>query len=518
MKFVESFIEKKKSTLLNASEVMINDYRRSQKSNDSVVDIQLKIIKDYVDGLDNNVRIIFQVPYEMVTSRFITIPVKNKKKAELMIPFQLEEDIPYSLTDTHIGSSLTTVGNVTEAAIAITKKDLFDEFYNKIKNHRVMPYILTYEASVFAEFINREKLTVPTCILDIGHETTKAYFFHEGKLCTVNNTYIAGINIDDAISKHYKIKSSEASAYKHKNAYLLTPSQYEDVNEVQKEFALLMHSIFNPLINEFKRWEIGYRIKYGNKISNVYITGGTSNIKNMINYLSQYLEVRVQYLDSFANMDNLSAVITDSKQKQVLNMANIMAFSGRGKSQLINMLSGEYAQVATDDLPLHSMTFTAIRMAALCSIIFFFLLIEMLTLNTEIKEMDDRIGQNFLKNPVLELTPGDRRTYQKNPDRIFKKLERKRKFVEQEIKTIQAASKINAVYPLVKLSSLVGPATETQLTTFESDEAGYVKASFTSADVKQLRILEGSFNNSEFKNVLTDLNEMKKTLNVEFSI
>jgi general secretion pathway protein L len=516
VKIIEAFVEKKKVTVLNSTQIIVDDYRKEHKIDGDLYKVQFQIIKDYVGNIEANARVIFQAPNEILTSRFITIPVKNKKKAELMLPFQLEEDIPYGLDEAHIGAHTEVVGKVTEASVAICRKDLFDEFYSKINEFKLIPHFLTFEASVYADYVIKQNITVPTCILDIGHTTTKAYFFHEGKLALVNSSYISGNNINEAIEKSYQVSATEAADYKHKNAFFLTPNQYEDVDESQKQFAALMHTVMEPLVNEFKRWDIGFRLKYGNKISNLLITGGTSNIKNINNYLAQYLEVRVQRLDSFVDGENLG--LADTHLKGSLNYAHIQANAARGKSKIINMLTGDYAQVATDDLPLHSMSFIGLRLGSVFAILMLFLGLEMWLLMSERNDYDKKIKAKYLKNPVLELSGADRRNFSRGRfEKVFRKLKRRRKFIEQEIKTIQAASKINAIFPLVRLSSLAASFNKTQLIKFESDEAGYVKAEFNSKDVQQLRTLESSLKNSEFKNVLVDVNELKKSLRVEFA-
>ncbi len=516
VKFQESFIEKKKTTVLNCVEVVIEDFLNANQDLNSAAlsQVHISIISEYLSKLENSARVIFQLPFEMVTSRFIDIPIKNKKKAELMLPFQLEEDIPYTLAETHIAYHLQVAKNHTEASIAVSQKEHFEDYFNSLKSKNIIPYILTFEASAYSHFIYKEAISVPTCILDIGHSLTKAYFFNEGELVAVNSSYVAGQTVDEAIINHYQIPYHEALQYKHKSCYLLTKGQYEDVTEEQKDFALLMHDVFSQLVAHFKRWEIGYRIKHGNKIANVLITGGSSNIKNITNYLAQALDIRVQKLDSFQK--NSITSIGES-EKLRFNLSQMMAVGTRGKSKLINFLTGEYAQASSDDLPLNSIVFMGVRMSFVTMLLLLFLGIEYFKLNSEVKDLDIRIGQNFLKNPVLELTPRDRRNYQSQPDIVFDKLKRKRKFISQEIKTIQAASKINAVYPLVKLSNIAGIYTKTELISIESDESGFVKAVFTGEDVKDLRQIEASVKNSEFSNILTDLNELKKILRLEFN-
>ncbi|MBL7666175.1 MAG: pilus assembly protein PilM [Bacteriovoracaceae bacterium] len=515
VKFVEAFVEKKKTTILSSSEIVLDQYRQKNTTVVEQQELQFEIIKEYLAKISANVRIVFQVPFELVTNRFLVIPVKNKRKAEQMIPFQLEEDIPYPLSESHYASYLIPMNKSTDAFISIINKKAFDELHQRLNKQQLLPSILTYEATAFAAYVEKNNLTGPLCFMDMGHSLTKAYFFNEGKLVFINSSYVGGKDINEFIVKNYGISLEEVIAYKHRNCFLLTENQYSDVNESQKEFALLMHQVFSTLINDFKKWDIGFRIAYGARLNNVFITGGTSQIKGVTHYLTMYLDTRVQKFNPYSEVDNLAEASPESMAKY--SVANLMARAARGKTKLINFLTGNYSHVTTDEFPIHSLSFIGSRMLYLSMVLLAFLGIEMFMLQSKITDLDKRIQNNYLKNPVLEFSPKDRRSFNVEPEKIFTKLKRKQKFIEQEIKTIQSAAKINSIAPLIKLSNIVGSTNEAALVSFDSDETGYVKGTFTAEEIEPLKALDSILKGHNFSGLNTNLNELKKQFTFEFS-
>ena len=85
-------------------------------------------------------------------------------------------------------------------------------------------------------------------------------------------------------------------SFKHQNSFFLTENQFDDVDEDQQEFAKLMKIIFCLLSWILKKWLFGYRVSRGSNIEKIIITGGTSRITNIDNFLSQNLNFPVEVL------------------------------------------------------------------------------------------------------------------------------------------------------------------------------------------------------------------------------
>src|SRR5690606_13931914 len=104
VKFIESHLDKKnvvhdsmKETIMDMDQINIQDGH-------DIWDLQLRVVSEYLATIDYEYKLILNGPSEILTTRIKELPIANKKKAEMMIPFQLEEDIPFAMVESHISS------------------------------------------------------------------------------------------------------------------------------------------------------------------------------------------------------------------------------------------------------------------------------------------------------------------------------------------------------------------------------------------------------------------------------
>lgn len=513
IKFLNFKVEKKKINYLSSQEVVIDQDQIDVTEENFLADLQFNLISQYLEELDQEYRLIINAPSELLTDRFLELPVGNKKKAALMVPFQLEEDIPFSLSDSHIASSIRSEKNKSSAFVNITKEDEFNSFYNKIQKYDLCPKVLTSEVSVIENYIHNTKELLPKafCILDMGHSTTNAYFFLDKKLKSVHTSYIAGYVINEAICDTYSISADEATLYKHQNCFFLTKDSYSNANEQQLTFANLMDKTFNPFIKEFKRWHIGFRIQNAYPVTDIYTIGGTANIKNINSYLADNLMIQVSHLDTFSET-NCSGIDTDPKQRRKFTICNLIAQSYISKSQIINLLHGRFSIKGTADLPLQSFTFIGLRVFIIVAILMVSTIFEAQMIKQDIKAADKKL-KGILKNPVLKLAPKDIRKFKKKPNVILAKLNKEKKYIKKEIKVLQDSININAFKSFETIKALVY-GIDTELIQYNSISGGDYTAVFKTKDILALEKLDEVFKASNIKNLFTEKDSAKQTFTI----
>lgn len=513
IKFLNFTIEKKKVNYLSAREVVIDQDEINVTEEDFVTDLQFNIISQYLEEVDGDYSLILNAPSEILTDRFLDLPVGNKKKAALMVPFQLEEDIPYSLSECHMASSIRSQKESSQAFVNIAKEEDFELFFNKIKQYDVTPKVLTSEVSALENYIFHTKEILPQafCVIDIGHNTTKGYFFLDKKLKSVHTSYIAGYAVSEAICDAYSITSEEAAMYKHQNCFFLTQDQFPKVNEGQQVFANLMDKTFEPFIQEFKRWHIGFRVQNGFSISDVFIMGGTSNIKNINAYLSEQLIIPVSTLDTFIDTES-SMIDTDDKQRRKFSIANIIAQSYGHKSEIVNLLHGRFSIQGKMDLPIHSFFFIATRVAAVMIVLITSLMIERVFIGRDINAADKKL-KVLLKNPILKLAPRDQRKFKKSPKSLLGKLNREKRNIRQEIKTLQASIATNALTALDTIAAMI-TGIEVEIIQFQSISSGDYTVVLSAKDAGTITKVDEIFKESTIKNLFTEKNMSKKTFTI----
>ncbi len=512
VKFLTYKLERKKVVLLKTDEIVIDDI--STEDND-IWKTQFQIIKEYLSHIEVEYQVILTLPGEIISHRFITLPVKNKRKAMMMLPFQIEEDIPNSLSLSHWAEAVELKKDHCEATVGIVRKDLFDEYFNEIQQINLTPLALTSDVSAIEQFIDENKSNFPDhfCILNIGHESTRSFYFKDGNVVAINHSYIAGKSITMAISENYSISLEEATLYKHQNGFLHLEELYDKLDNNQREFAKMMDATLTPLISEMKRWDIGHRVEHGQPIKHIYICGGTSNIKNMDNYLSSKLNVVVEKLNPYQYMSS-SNIDYDDKIRSKFTINSILAFNAPMKSKLVNFLKGEYSIKSGDEMPLDAFTLITIRTFMVSCLISLFFIVNIFITNMRIDNAK-RAEVSLFKNPVLSsiISKSIIRRSSGNPSILINKLDDQEKMIQQEVKVIQSSLQTNALYQLNSIIPMIsGKGVEIKRFTVERNLN--MDIIVTSEDHQNLVNLEKLFKQDSRNKWFTNLDQTEKTLTI----
>lgn len=512
VKYAFCSLEKKRLIVHTHGLVILEEVKKDLPDDVPLEHIQLDIIKNFMDEFPD-AKVITHVPVDLITTRYLSLPINNKKKAELMIPFQLDENLPFSVSEAHYSSYIQKVEDHSEAQVSISPIGEFENLYSRMEAKDVIPHLMASELAYVQSYAEQSPFSGSYAIIDIGHSYTKGYFIHNKNVISNHVSYIAGSVIDEVIAETYEIPQDEAVTYKHQNCFLLTEAQYASVNKDQKEFALLMKQIFAPMVQDLKRWELGFRVKYGRPVDRVFVTGGTSNISNITNFLSLELGLKVEHLpephdcvvdeDAFEESGNLLA------------SSLTMLASQRAKNTPANMLTGNFSGTATAILPLHSTSFILSRALVLLLVISIFVGAEKLFfLNSEEKKLNAKV-QKLLKNRSLNLSSRDRRQYKRKPEALLKKIKSKTTQVHKEVDTIKQALKVNALKPLGQIHSYLSKNENIHLTLFESLNKK-IKAKFESQNAEEISILATTLSGLPLKNKKLKHKKGKRSLTLTF--
>ena len=490
IKFVEGRVHKKRFIIDDIEEVLLEDVRGPSDQEVSVHELQQRIISGFLKDQHYNGRIITQLPNEFLTNRYLDLPAKSKKDAELMIPFQLEEDLPFNIADTHyIVNLYKKINSQFSAIVQIAEKSVFATYRNFLQAYHTVPSNLTSELSIYQSFVEEKKLESNVCILDIGHQTTKAYLVYNGIIYTHHISYVAGAAIDEAISKTYNIGPAEARIFKHENSFFLTKSQLDSVTKEQQDFALMMHHTFKDLLSQIDRWLLGHRVKTGQSIEHIYLTGGCANIKNIDNYITERLHVSVSQFMT----PGLERMVSPQEYNS-LTLAYTMGASNTYREPAKNFFTKEFASALKDGIKLENTIFTFYRLALVCLILCAGFLVESLYfVNRDIKSTDREI-KKLIKSSDLNITKKQERYLRKSPDKLTKIIKQKNKAIEVDLKVLAGVPKSSALANLHTVTSAIKRNEEVSLTKYKGDlNSGFAQfQSKSDRDTKQLlKVLKG---------------------------
>ena len=126
-------VEKRKVKYLGSSETIIDRDEFNIFDENALNDLQLKIVKEIILKQEDEYSLILNSPSDLLTSRILELPVNNRKKANLMLPFQLETDLPYSLSSCHYASSIEIGKKTSSAMVSIAQSEEFNQLFFKLK-------------------------------------------------------------------------------------------------------------------------------------------------------------------------------------------------------------------------------------------------------------------------------------------------------------------------------------------------------------------------------------------------
>ena len=511
IKFFEIFADKNSFNLISFHELPLLNSNVTEDV--SLSNLQFQTIKQHLEQREFKGQLIMQLPNEYITSRYLNIPITQRKKAEQTIPFQLDESIPFSLSETHYAATLKKQEDSTTAIISASELSSFDKFYKEMTSMDIMPDILTSELSSIYSFVSLNNLSGPCAILDIGHSTTKGYFIKDNEIISNHVSYIAGKSIDEVIANTYQINNQEAVTYKHENCFFLTNEEYDSVNQEQMDFARLMKKIIDPFLLEYKRWSMGFSIKHKEKIKNIYITGGSSNIKNIIPFLTQELSTEAHHLDVYKEVKASKGVRPlNQNENNTFSICHMMVSSRSSEVSSANFLKGEYSNNFSENLPLHSMGFVGARVFIICLFTFLMLGIEKTILTGQVKKLDKKITR-LIKGPSLEIPRKIQKSYRKRPERVLSLLKKKSNLSKKEIEKFVSLGETNAISPLSTLSRGLSVNKNIDLISF-SNVKNNVAAVFKSKQPNQLSKVTTILKDLPLKNL--KVTEGSNTVSISF--
>ncbi len=511
VKFAEYSLARKNIVLIQFQELSLAEARMQFDEDISNNQLKLEIVRAFIKDHGSDLKVIFQVPNEMITARFLHLPVIQRKKVEAMIPFQLDDNLPFPLEKIIYRFTLEKEGKGSFAQVAIAEREAFAKFFGLLDTKQCMPSLLTTELSINNSFVNERADHSSYLIIDLGHSLTKGYAVEEKRIVANHLSHTASRQIDTIIAKTYGISNQEAVNYKHEQAFIFTESQYEDADGEQAEFSLLMKQTLAPLVLDIRRWIIGHRAKFGNPILKIYLTGGGSKLNNIIPFLSEELSINIERLE--LNHGQLRAD-NEFSQDPSYHFCYTQALAQNATIRPLNFLTGEFSSRSNQGFPLYSTGFLLVRTSILAASIVFLLLLQNMIISGSTKKLTKKLA-TMSKNPNLKLTRSDKNKLRRKPDLFLKVLQKKNKDLNSHIKQLKALGKVNAVETLFKLNSLVSGSDNYFLQKFVSEQ-GLTTATFSGNQIDQLESLKTVLDGLTLNNKGLELNRKSKTIQLVF--
>lgn len=309
------------------------------------------------------VKVCIGLRQDRVAIRYKFFPFSDRLKIYKSLPFELEEDIPFSpenaIFDSKIVKTIGAGAEVLACAAPHTQIEkalqlaqdcgfqaslLSDEglaFANLVENWQGAPPALPPPAPIEYEtqIIQTKKIEV---ILNMGHSRTLVCAFENKRLIAVRSILWGSKNISEALARKYQIPAIEASKELENKGFILTNKTGASFDQVT--FSDTIANSVKEMVRDLRLTLLEIRSEFDAEPTQLLMTGGTSLIKNLGPFMTQQLELPVNSFDSLAQFPQ-ALIGRDPKTTAKVGTALALALEGfkKPRNPAINFLREEFA-------------------------------------------------------------------------------------------------------------------------------------------------------------------------------
>lgn len=297
--------------------------------------------------------IITSLPSEAVSTVTLDFPFDQPKKIEQVLPFQLEEVIPLDVEDVVYDYQIVrrTEEGAATVLIAYVRRSMFERFLELLQAVDLDPKVVGVGPLALFNLYDPllgEHATAPTAILDLGHVHSELVIFDQGQPTVVRSLSGGGLDITEGLADAFNVDLLRAEQGKHAEGMVSDAPVIADPGETQPARQALIGKVcrraIDDILREARRSLAAHLDHTGHPVSQLYLTGGTSQMPGLRQYVESQLGVSVGILDPLA-MPNKKLREEGQRIQPYASKAIAGALRGvsRSHQSLINLRKGEYA-------------------------------------------------------------------------------------------------------------------------------------------------------------------------------
>jgi general secretion pathway protein L len=281
----------------------------------------LDLLRNLFNDYDlSNTRFILGLRQNFVSSRLRIFPFRERHKILKSLPFELEDDLPFSQEDAIFEAKITKfLGPQAEVFALASPKERIIEMLAMASDCGIDPDILSVEGLALSNLIEPfmlppaeeplqeaplPELRPGIAILHMGHEHSVFVSMQNATVKLIRHIDWGGKQLAEAISKKYSMHYLEAlKELQRKSFLLLTP---EGATKDQILLSDTLKIALEPFVQDIRLSLIETRSDHHLEYKELLLTGGVGTLKGLSGYLTQQLEVatnRLSQVEAFPSLD-----------------------------------------------------------------------------------------------------------------------------------------------------------------------------------------------------------------------
>ncbi|MHB8875180.1 MAG: pilus assembly protein PilM [Myxococcaceae bacterium] len=295
-------------------------------------------------------QVVVALPGPSLATHQMTLPFSDVKRIEATIPFEIESQLPFDLTEAVFDYQIAaTREKASDLLIGVVRKDELRGLLEVLAAHKLDPRIVTLPGMAYQNLL----LAAPSCfvdagggpddavaVLDLGHERTTLAIGRPGVGVELVRTFAGGgKDLTRGLATEFGVSPEEAAEWKEAHGVIgaAAASRGPDAERASAAFIRALQ----PILRDLRATLKNHAARTRRTVSKVYLCGGTARLPGLDAQLSRDLNLPAKLL----TLPPEAAVVPREDQ---LPAAQALSLSLRGQASgarapRFNLRRGEFA-------------------------------------------------------------------------------------------------------------------------------------------------------------------------------
>lgn len=232
------------------------------------------------------------MPGSKLAFRPVELPFTDRGQIEKTLPFTIEGEVPYDLEDMVLGWRSTKLEDKSRVMAVLAREDDVTDLLDELVGLDLDPRTVVPDGELYAEYANEGDVAV----VDIGHQHTIVSVVGEGEVRGSRAINVGGQAFTAAIQQALDCDWDHAEALKHGQIVDAdaTEGQPSGYGKLPANARAAMDAAIGQLLAEIRSTLIRFEDTLGLDVQSIVLTGGSSRIPELREFLESDLGVSVQ--------------------------------------------------------------------------------------------------------------------------------------------------------------------------------------------------------------------------------
>lgn len=241
--------------------------------------------------------------------RELEIPPVKPQEMESMIRYEIEQYLPIDLSEYIIEYKVSEEqkDNKSRVLIAALPKAVAEEYIDLLHSVKLEPVFLDIHSNSISKLFsmkqqinhNPNELDKTAAFIDLGCSSTNISILSKGSYQFSRIMPGGGKDINRSIAEAFGISMEEAEKKKLAEADLSKFGTSNDMDQLNQ----IVGNMVNRQASDIQRVFQYYKTRHAdNNIDEIYLYGGTSNLKGLSEYLTRVLNIPAQQIKSLSGV------------------------------------------------------------------------------------------------------------------------------------------------------------------------------------------------------------------------